>query len=317
MKLIDVYGERVKRDEPLKNHTTYRLGGPADFYFTAKSFDELANAIVCARAEKIPVFIIGGGSNVLVSDAGFRGLVVSYAAREIKITDNLVLADAGAILFSLVKSSVEAGLTGLEWAAGIPGTIGGAIRGNAGAYGGEIKDVLTAAWAINLSDGQIKKFSNAECAFGYRESYFKGRPHHIVRAEFALAPGDRAEALKKIKETIELRRNKQPLEFGNAGSVFKSYVYKDARDLPEKLTAGMPPEYLRYGRIPAAWIIQSLGLKGKQIGGAQISEKHANYFVNTGNATAAEVRELIAYAKMTVEKELGIILFEEIEYVGF
>jgi UDP-N-acetylmuramate dehydrogenase len=317
MHLLEAFGERVKKNEPMSRHTTYRLGGPADFYLSVDGHDEAAMALAAARADGMPVLVLGGGSNILVADAGFRGLILSYSGRKVSIDGNRAVADGGAVLFSLVKSSADAGLAGLEWAAGIPGTVGGAVRGNAGAYGGEIKDRLEVVQAIDLGTGEPRTFLGSECGFSYRESFFKAKPWLITRAAFVLEPGDKGSLLETIKKTIELRRNKQPLEFGSAGSVFKSYVFGDEKSIPEAIRADVPPAFIGYGRIPAAWIIERLGLKGKKIGGAMISEKHANYFVNAGNATADEVCQLIGYAKMKVRDELGIQLQEEIEYVGF
>jgi len=315
MKLLEIFGERIKKNEPLNRHTTYRLGGPADFYFEAKSPEEAAAALGAAKEGGLPAFALGGGSNVLVSDAGFRGLVIAYAARKTEIRGSRLAADAGAILFAAVRSSADAGLAGLEWAAGIPGTVGGAIRGNAGAYGGEIKDVLESVDALNFETGERRNFAGDECGFGYRESRFKRERWFLLGATFALSPGDKAELLAKIKETVVLRVSKQPLEFGSAGSVFKSLVIADG--VPASIKGDVPQKYVDFGRIPAAWLIERAGLKGRRIGEAMISEKHANYFVNTGKASAAEVRELIAYAKMEIRKAFGIELVEEIEYVGF
>jgi UDP-N-acetylmuramate dehydrogenase len=315
MKLLDLFGNRIKRDEPLNRHTTYRLGGPADFYFEAKSPEEAVSAIKAAKEDGVPVFLLGGGSNILVADGGFRGLVLAYGSRGIEISGSRVIVDAGAILFGLVKTSIDAGLTGLEWAAGIPGTVGGAVRGNAGAYGGEIKDNLETVQAVDLANGELATFNRPSCAFGYRESVFKHASWLVVRAVFTLTPGDKESSLAKIKEIIELRRSKQPLEFGSAGSVFKSFELGSG--IPESIKADLPPKFVEYGRVPAAWLIEKAGLKGKRTGGAMISQKHANYFVNADSATAAEVRALIAYAKMKVQDELGIQLQEEIGYVGF
>jgi UDP-N-acetylmuramate dehydrogenase len=318
MKLEELFGDRIKRDEPLKNHTTYRLGGPADFYFTAKTAKEASSALAAAKEDGLPVFVMGGGSNLLASDSGFRGLVISYAARAVKIEGARVVAESGAVLYSLVRESIASGLTGLEWAAGIPGTVGGAVRGNAGAYGGEIKDSLETVQAIDLADGQVRTFGRDDCAFAYRESIFKRSPWLITLAVFSLAACvDKEASLVKTQEIIAKRRAKQPLEFGNAGSVFKSFVFGEASGIPAGLRSGMPPEFIGYGRIPAAWIIEKAGLKGKVVGGARISEKHGNYFVNTGMASAEEVRELIAYAKMRVKEGFGISLEEEIQYLGF
>ncbi len=317
MKLLEVFGDRIKTNEPLKNHTTYRIGGPADFYFSAATAEEASQAVRAARADGLPVFILGGGSNILVANEGFRGLVVSYGARRVSIEGNRVIADAGAVLFSLVRATVDASLSGLEWAAGIPGTVGGAVRGNAGAYGGEIKDNLDTAQAIDLGTGELHTFARHECAFSYRESFFKGKPWLITRAAFTLPAGDKEALRAKVKDTIALRCGKQPLEFGSAGSVFKSHVFGEVAKLPKAVRDDVPAKFIEYGRIPAAWFIEQLGLKGKKIGEAQISEKHANYFVNTGHASATDVRELIGYAKMKVKEAFDVTLEEEIQYVGF
>ena len=317
MKLQEIFGIRIKKDELLKNHTTYRIGGPADLYLEVKSVDEAVEAIRAATRDNLPVFVLGGGSNILVADAGFRGMVLVYGARAIKIEGSRLIADAGAVTFLAVKMSTEAGLSGLEWAAGIPGTVGGAIRGNAGAYGAEIKNAIETVEAVNVKTGQMQTFDRAACRFGYRDSVFKREQWLITRAAFALTPGNREELAAKTNELVNNRRAKLPLEFGSAGSVFKNFVFNDPPELSEKLQKVLPPEYKESRRIPAGFFTDILGLKGKRLGGAMISERHGNFFVNTGSATAAEVRELIDYAKMKVKEEFGVILQEEIQYVGF
>jgi UDP-N-acetylmuramate dehydrogenase len=317
MKLIEVFGPRVKLAEPLKNHTTYRIGGPADFYLEVKNADEATKAIKLAKDDRLPFFILGGGSNILFSDAGFRGLVLVYAGREVKIEGSRLIASAGAVTFLAVKMSSEAGLAGLEWAAGIPGTIGGAIRGNAGAYGGEIKDTVSTIEAINMENGEVQTFDHESCLFGYRDSVFKHGPWLITRAAFNLSSGDRNELMAKAADLVTQRRAKLPLEYGSAGSVFKNFYYGELSELSEKLKNILPPIYVESRRIPAGFFTETLGLKGKRIGDAMISEKHGNFFVNTGSASAAQVRELIFHAKMKVKEEFGVILEEEIQYVGF
>jgi UDP-N-acetylmuramate dehydrogenase len=317
MKLLEHFGDRVKKNEPLKNHTTYRIGGPADFYLEVKDAVDAAQAIKAAHEDGLAIFVLGGGSNILVSDAGFRGLVMSFAGRKVSIEGNRLIADAGAVTYLAVKMSTEAGLAGFEWAAGIPGTIGGAIRGNAAAYGGETKNLIETIEAINLVNGETQTFDRTACRFGYRESIFKHEPLFITRAAFALISGDRSALVAKAAELISIRRGKLPLEFGNAGSVFKNYFFNDLSNLSQKLQNVLPHEYKESLRIPAGFFTDLLGLKGKRLGGAMISEKHGNFFVNTGAATAAEVRELIEYAKMKVKEEFGVILEEEIQYVGF
>jgi UDP-N-acetylmuramate dehydrogenase len=317
MQILEIFGDRVKKNEPLKNHTTYRIGGPADFYLEVKNADEAARAIKLAREDGLSVFVLGGGSNILVSDAGVRGLVMVYGGREIKIEGNRLIADAGAITFLAVKMSAEAGLAGLEWASGIPGTVGGAIRGNAGAYGGEMKDRIDTVQAVNLETGDSATFNRPSCLFGYRDSVFKHAPWFIVRAAFALAPGDRDELAAKITDLVAKRRGKLPLEYGSAGSVFKSFFFNDLSKLSEGLRKSLPPKYAESNRIPAGFLMELAGLKGKRLGGAMISDQHGNFFVNTGSATAAEVRELIDCAKMKIREEFGVTLEEEIQYVGF
>jgi UDP-N-acetylmuramate dehydrogenase len=317
MQILEIFGDRVKKDEPLKNHTTYRIGGSALLYLEVKTADEVSQAIGAAKEENLPIFVLGGGSNVLIADAGFRGLVLTYGGREVKIAGNRLIADAGAITFLAVKMSTEAGLAGLEWAAGIPGTVGGAIRGNAAAYGGETKNLIETVEAVNLKTGETQTFDRSSCRFGYRDSIFKHEPWFITRAAFSLAPGDRDAMIAKTAELISVRRGKLPLEYGSAGSVFKNFVFNDFSELSEKLQNALPSEYVESRRIPAGFFADILGLKGKRIGDAMISTKHGNFFVNMGAATAAEVRELIDYAKMKTKEEFGVILEEEIQYVGF
>lgn len=317
MKILELFGDRVKKGELLKNHTTYRIGGPADLYLEVKNVAEAAKAVKGAKEDGLPVFVLGGGSNILVADAGVRGLVIVYGGREVKVEGNRLIADAGAITFLAVKMSTEAGLTGLEWAAGIPGTVGGAIRGNAGAYGGEMKDRIDTVQAVNLETGDSATFNRPSCLFGYRDSVFKHAPWFIVRAAFALAPGDRDELVAKTVDLVAKRRAKLPLEYGSAGSVFKSFFFNDLSELSEGLRKSLPSKYAESNRIPAGFFMELAGLKGKCLGGAMISEQHGNFFVNSGSATAAEVRELIGYAKMKVKEDFNVSLEEEIQYVGF
>jgi UDP-N-acetylmuramate dehydrogenase len=317
MKLLEIFGDRIKKDEPLKNHTTYRIGGPADLYLEVKNAVEATRAIKAAHDDKLPVFVLGGGSNILVSDAGIRGLVIVYGGREIKIEGSRLIADAGAITFLAVKMSTESGLAGLEWAAGIPGTIGGAIRGNAAAYGGETKNSIETVEAVNLKSGELQTFDRFSCRFGYRDSIFKHESWLITRAALALAPGDCDALVAKTAELVSIRRGKLPLEFGSAGSVFKNHIFNNFSELSKKLQTVLPEKYIESRFIPAGFFTEILGLKGKRLGGAMISERHGNFFVNTGSATAAEVHELIGYAKMKVKEEYNVSLEEEIQYVGF
>ncbi len=317
MKLLELFGDRVKANEPLKNHTTYRIGGPADLYLSVDSADEAVRAVKAARADGLPIFVLGGGSNILVSDAGFRGLVLSCGARKIKIEGDRLIADAGAVTFLAVKRSAEAGLAGLEWAAGIPGTIGGAIRGNAGAYGGEMKDAIATVEAVDLRSGEMRTFDRRDCLFGYRDSVFKREPWLVLRAALALSPGDRDALVAKLAELTAKRRENLPLEHGSAGCCFKNIIIAELPALPERLRDILPSKYQESGRIPAAWLIDQAGLKGKRIGGALVSEKNCNFLVNADKATADEVMQLVSCVKMKVRDEFGVQLQEEVQYVGF
>lgn len=317
MKLQDLFGDRLKKDEPLKNRTTYRLGGSAAYYLEVKTIEDASTALKAAKADGLPVFVLGGGSNILVSDRGFNGLVISCAERGLKIEGSTVTANAGAALGLLVNLTAAAGLGGLDWAAGIPGTLGGAIRGNAGAYGGEIKDHLVSVEAIRLETGESQALAVADCGFGYRESIFKHSPRFIWSAKFSLPTGNKDELQAKIRDLVALRQGKYPTRFGNAGSIFKNFNFSNLDEVPERVRSALPSKYLEWKKIPAAWLIETLGLKGHKIGNAMVSEEHGNFIVNTGNATADEVLQLISYVKMKVRDGLGIQLTEEVEYVGF
>jgi UDP-N-acetylmuramate dehydrogenase len=317
MKLQEIFGDRLKPNEPLGKHTTYRIGGPADFYLEVKTEDEVVSALAAAKEDNLPVFILGGGSNVLVSDEGVRGLTMVPALRKTEIGPGRVYAEAGALTTLFVRLVCEAGLAGMEGMSGIPGTVGGAVRGNAGAYGSNMGDVVSLVRAIDLRDGRLAEMPKERCAFEYRGSIFKKEPYFILGAGFSLRPGDKGLLVGKTNEIVATRNAKLPSGVFSAGSVFKNHAFDSPEELSERVRARLPAEYLAWKKIPAAWLIDLLDLKGKTIGKAMISERHANYFVNTGNATASEVMQLISYAKMKVRDELGIQLNEEIEYVGF
>ncbi len=307
----------MKTKELLSNHTTYRIGGFADFYFEAKTADEIKAALAAANEDGLPVFILGGGSNILVSDDGIRGLTIVPALRKIEINTEKIYAEAGAISALLARLTAEAGLAGLEWSAGLPGTVGGALRGNAGGYGAAMGDAVLNVQVIDLRDNRLVSLNKNECCFAYRGSIFKKEPYLILGATFSLRPGDRTALIARMDEIVAKRNVANPAGVGSAGCVFKNFEFSSTDELSDRVKEKMPPEYFAWKKIPAAWLVESLGLKGKKIGGAQISEQHANFFVNAGGATAAEVRELIAYAKMKVSDEYGISLHEEIQYVGF
>jgi len=300
--------------------TTFKIGGPADYFFVAKIEEDLIDAVNFARQQKLPVFILGGGSNILVSDNGFRGLVVKIQNSKFKVVDGergrtvrncQIKSGSGATLAELVGAATKTGLTGLEWAAGIPGTLGGAVRGNAGAFGLDMSFVVG---RVNAYGGEaIKQYSNSQCVFGYRDSVFKHNNEIILSADLALKKGEPEKIKQTIKNYLEQRRARQSWE-PSAGSVFKNIQFDK---LPKKFQDTVPTEKVKAGKVAAAYFIESTGLKGHQIGQAQISPKHSNFIVNLGGAKASDVLNLIRLVKNKVKEKFGIELEEEIQYIEF
>lgn len=311
----------VKRNILLKNHTTFRIGGPADFFYEAEKENDLIKAIKICRKLKIPFFVLGGGSNILFSDKGYRGMIIKVhsASGRTKfkvqsfVTGIKVVCGAGVFLAKLVSLSKDKGATGFEWAAGIPGTIGGAIRGNAGAFGGETSRTVKRVWALDAKTLKTKIFKNKDCQFSYRESFFKKNPAWVIlRAEFCLERGEKKEITQKIDYYLRYRRQNHPLEFSSAGSVFKNPEVSNAKlkDFLKKFPK--MKEKIKDNKIPAGFLIEKTGLKGKKIGQAMVSEKHQNFIVNLGGAKAADVKKLIKLIKEKVKKRFGLQLMEEI-----
>lgn len=287
-------GDAVRLAEPMKAHTSFRIGGPADLFLTPGNTAELAETIQILRRHEIPVFILGNGSNLLVRDKGIRGAVVQLSGRMAALgTDGTtVFAGGGALLSAAAAKAAEAGLAGLEFASGIPGSIGGAVMMNAGAYGGEMKDVLESVDVLTL-DLQFETLPVEALELSYRHSSLAERGDIVLGARFRLERDDPQAIQARMAELAEKRREKQPLQYPSAGSTFKR---------PEGYFAGR--------------LIQDAGLKGKAIGGAQVSEKHAGFLINTGNATAQDMLELIAHCQRAVAEKFGVKLETEIKIVG-
>ncbi|MCR5004532.1 MAG: UDP-N-acetylmuramate dehydrogenase [Clostridiales bacterium] len=283
--------ERILVDEPLAAHTTFRIGGPADCFCTIESIEELQNAIHVAQELKIPWFILGRGSNLLVSDEGYRGLIlhIGRGFEQVRIEGEMVTAQSGISLSALGRIVLEHSLDGFSFAAGIPGSLGGAVYMNAGAYGGEMKDILVSALVMD-PEGRCFILSNEEMELGYRESIFQHRDWIVLEATLKLTPGDRDKIEADMKDLMQRRSSKQPLEYPSAGSVFKR-----------------PPGHFAGG------LIEEAGLKGCQIGGARISEKHAGFIINAGEATAADVVALVRHAQDVVEQQSGVRLEPELK----
>jgi UDP-N-acetylmuramate dehydrogenase len=290
----------VREHEPLARHTTFGIGGPADLFITVHTAGQLADAFVTARRHGLPVFVLGSGSNILVGDRGIRGLVIENRARAVRapapLPDGraLVVAESGVSFAALARRLCRDGYAGLEWAVGIPGTLGGAVVYNAGAYGGALVDVLVSARVVD-AEGHEREVGAAELGLEYRSSAFtRGvlRDQVVLTATLAVTPGDRDALLRRVAELDAKRLATQP-RGRNAGSIFKN-----------------PPH-------AAAWrLIDQVGLRGHRIGDAEISAKHANFFCNAGRATAAEVRQLIELAERRVRERFGIELEREVQLVG-
>ncbi len=305
----------------LSGHTNFKIGGPAKFYFEATTSQDLAKAVQVANELSLPYIVLGGGANVLVSDNGFPGLVIIARNQQLKITGTEVKVEAGVNLGFLVQETVAAKLSGLEPLVAIPGTVGGAIYGNAGlpqvakgCIGDWIKQVKV------FSVDKIIQLTKKECQFSYRSSVFKETKDIILEASLELIPGTYEASQELIKKYITARKN-QPYNLASSGCVFINVSVTDDKqkeELRAKIKESKTLEtFLTQGQIPAGWLIELAGCKGKQIGGVQVSTKHANYIVNTGDARAEEVIMLISYIKQQVRDKFGIELHEEVQYVGF
>ncbi|OGZ69861.1 MAG: UDP-N-acetylenolpyruvoylglucosamine reductase [Candidatus Staskawiczbacteria bacterium RIFCSPHIGHO2_02_FULL_42_22] len=306
----------LQKNVLLKDHTTFKIGGPAEYFFIAKKKEDVERAIRVAQKLTLPLFIFGGGSNLLVSDAGQKGLVVrmqSGAKTFALLPGNCIRAYAGVSLSDVVLFSIKKSLGGLEWAGGLPGTFGGAIRGNAGAFGGEVKDSIISVQAFD-DHFTLRNFTNAQCKFSYRSSIFKEKGWTIISATVALKKGNKKELRSVVDSRINYRKEKHPLEYPSAGSVFKNV---DVKKIPTEFKSTFLDKIKKdpFPIVPAAWFIIGAGLTGAKIGQAQISNKHSNYIVNLGGAKAQDVLQLIQLVKDTVKKKYGIELEQEIQYL--
>lgn len=305
-------------NEPMSKHTNFRIGGPARLYYVAQDSDALVRAMTSAKEAGIPFYIFGGGSNLLVSDDGYQGLMIQAANRKVKIEGASVVAEAGALTALAARQAAEAGIKGFEWAIGIPGTIGGAVYGNAGCFGGEFKDVIESVDAVSTETGERKTYGNAECSFGYRDSMFKHQPHIILGCTIKLQPGDRGVALARLNEINAERKAKQPLAQASAGCLFKNFEFQDISDI-EKLTANLdvPKDMIERKRISAGWLVDQAGLIGKKLGKVQVSDSHGNFILNTGGGRAQDVIALTSLVKMKIRDDYGVMLEDEVQLVGF
>ena len=294
-RFCEIVGEnKVLEQEPMARHTTFRIGGPADYFVELGSIEQIRAAIQVCREENLPWFVLGRGSNLLVSDKGYRGVILSIYKdfQKTEIQGETVTVQAGVLLTTLSGKVLDASLTGLEFASGIPGTIGGAVVMNAGAYGGEMKDIVRKVTVLD-QDGEVRTLTCGEMQFGYRTSLAKKKGYIVLGAELMLKQGEKEKIREEMQALKAKRIEKQPLEFPSAGSTFKR---------PEGYFAGK--------------LIMDAGLRGAAVGGAQVSEKHCGFVVNTGNATAADVRELMRQVQGKVQEQFGVHLEPEVRFLG-
>ncbi len=305
----------IQEHVSLKEYTTFRIGGPARYFCIAQSSHDVIEALRWAQEKKISTFILGGGSNLLFSDDGFNGLVIKLQINFFEVNATMVTVGASVVLAELIEKTLAAGLTGLEFAAGIPGEVGGAIRGNAGTYGVSMGDCIDEVLVVNRSTLQEERIKAAECGFAYRHSSFKENGDIIISAKMRLSQGDVSASKKIIDERIQVRHENHPLE-PSAGCVFKNIEFSkiDENDLAKR---GVDLEQFRkYQKIPTGFLVEQLGLKGKMIGGAAISARHGNYIINNGTATFEDVIILISLIKQQVRDAFGIQLEEEIHVIS-
>ena len=293
--LCEIVGsDHVCVDEPMKDHTTFRIGGNADYFVSPHSAKEIGDVIEACKNAGIPWYVIGNGSNLLVSDRGFRGVIIRLFKNfaMLSVEGEEIRVQAGALLSRTAKKALEHELTGFEFAAGIPGTIGGALVMNAGAYGGEMKDVTKFVMVLT-PEGKVLTLGKEELEMGYRTSIIARKGYLVLEAVLGLQKGDKEQIAARMEELKEKRVSKQPLEYPSAGSTFKR---------PEGYFAGK--------------LIMDAGLRGFSVGGAQVSEKHCGFVINTGDATAKDVTELIKTVTERIREQTGVTLEPEVKLLG-
>lgn len=293
---IDILGEEnVLSSEPMAKHTTFRVGGPADYYLVPRSIEQIQAAVALCKKENVPYFILGNGSNLLVSDKGYRGVVIQIYKNmcEVQVEgEDVIRAQAGALLSTVSKAALNNSLTGMEFASGIPGTLGGAVTMNAGAYGGEMKDILLEVTALT-EEGEVVVLKKDELELGYRTSCIKTKNYIVLEAVMKLEKGCKDSIQARMDELKVQRVTKQPLEFPSAGSTFKR-----------------PTGYF------AGKLIQDAGLAGYKVGGAEVSAKHCGFVVNSGNGTAKDIMDLIRHVQKTVWEDAHVELETEVKMLG-
>jgi UDP-N-acetylmuramate dehydrogenase len=312
-RLVEIPVIRIDRDVPLARYTRFGLGGPADLIVDAPTEPSFAAAADAIRASGAPLIVIGGGTNLVVADEGVRGAVLRFTGDRISVVEHLVSAEAGAVLQDLVDFTIVRGLAGIHTMTGVPGWVGGAVYGNAGAYGNSFHCVV---YRVRFWDGSsTREFGNAECRFDYRESIFKKRKDWIIfSTDLRLSAGDAAAMRREADDILAIRNAKYPPDMKCAGSIFKNLFLAK---LPESAQREVPQRVVREGKVPSAWFLEQVSAKGIRNGDIHVADYHANLIYNAGQGTARQVREVVDDLKRRVRDQFGFDLEEEVQYVGF
>ena len=310
---------KIQKDVPLKNYSNYKIGGNASYFLDVRTKEDLIEGLREWRqmGENKEIFILGGGTNILISDDGFDGLIIHCSIEGIELNGEELTVGAGESIWDIDKFLVEKSLSGMEWSGGLPGTIGGAVRGNAGAFSGETKDVVSKVQSIDLETLEEKERDNKDCEFSYRNSIFKknGDKELIFSVTLSLRKGERDEIEERTLRNVQYRQERHPLEYPNIGSTFKNIPWDN---VPEDLKVHWKV-YLKddpFPVVPVAKIIALAGLKGTTVGKAMVSDKHTNFIVNLGNAKASDVKGVIEEVKDKVKDKFGVNLEEEVMYLN-
>ncbi len=310
---------KIKENYPLAQLSTFKIGGNAQYFVELETRDEVEAAWAWAREHRLPVTVLGGGSNILINDEGVKGLVVKVHNSKLEFADEKIICGASVQVWDLAEAALEKSLSGIEWSIGIPGSMGGAIRGNAGAHGGSFDKVVESVVVYDSEKNCWVDYHKDDCDFRYRSSRFKTEPHFIVwDVLLRLKASEDKIAMEKIMaEYKNYRVTSQPKE-PSAGCIFKNLFAADVEKInPELFKRAQTDGKIRGGKIGAGYLIEQLGLKGEELGGAKISEKHANFIVNANNAKAIDVHSLSQKTKQSVREAFKIDLEEEIQFIGF
>ncbi len=310
--------ELIQKDYPLAPLSTYKIGGPAEFFMAVSSQEELKGAIAWAKEHSQPITILGGGSNILIHDQGIKGLVIKLDNNTIITSDTTMIVGASSNVWTVAETAWEKKLSGIEWSIGIPGSMGGAIRGNAGAHGGSFDTVVSDVVAFDIQKLEFFKVKPTDCHFAYRHSIFKEKSDWVVwEVTLQLSAGDPEIMKQQIQEYKNYRLQSQPKE-PSAGCVFKNLLVSEIeKSSPAVIEMASQEGRIKGGKIGVGYLIQKLGLMGYSVGGAKISEIHANFVVNNNQAQAKDVAEIMEYVRAQIKKNYNIELENEIQYLGF